>query len=113
MPTQDPFKARATLKSAAGAVTYYRLDALEKAGLCKLDRMPYSIRILLEAVLRHAGGGLVMEEDVRALATWSAKKLPHREVPFMVARVLMQDFTGVPAVVDLAAMRGAMKRLWC
>ena len=60
MPTVDPFKARATLKSAAGHVTYYRLQALEQAGLCKLARLPYSIRILLEAVLRHAGGGLVV-----------------------------------------------------
>ncbi len=115
MPTSDrmpdPFKARATLNSAAGAVTFYRLDALEKAGLCKLSRLPYSIRILLESVLRHAGGALVHEDDVRTLASWNPKKLPHKEIPFMVARVLMQDFTGVPAVVDLAAMRGAMKRL--
>jgi len=111
MPKPDPFKARATLASAAGPVTLYRLDALEKARLCKLDRLPYSIRILLEAVLRHAGGGLVSEDDVRALARWSARTPHHSEVPFMVARVLMQDFTGVPAVVDLAAMRGAMKRL--
>jgi aconitate hydratase len=111
MPTVDPFKARATLKTAAGPVTYYRLKALEEAGLCKLDKLPYSIRILLEALLRHAGGGLVSEEDVKSLAGWSPKALPKGEVPFMVGRVLMQDFTGVPCVVDLAAMRDAMKAL--
>src|SRR5262245_41353172 len=68
MPTVDPFKARASLKTAAGTVSYFRLKALEEAGLCKLDKLPYSIRILLEAVLRHAGGGLVSEEDVKSLA---------------------------------------------
>ncbi|HEX7927421.1 MAG TPA: aconitate hydratase AcnA, partial [bacterium] len=111
MPTVDPFKAKASLKTAAGTVSYYRLKALEEAGLCKLDKLPYSIRILLEAVLRHAGGGLVSEADVKALASWSPKALPKGEVPFMVGRVLMQDFTGVPCVVDLAAMRDAMKAL--
>jgi aconitate hydratase len=111
MPPVDPFKARATLSTAAGTATYYRLKALEEAGLCKLERLPYSIRILLESLLRHAGGGLVTEADVRALAGWSPKALPKGEVPFMVGRVLMQDFTGVPCVVDLAAMRDAMKRL--
>ncbi|MDH4247625.1 MAG: aconitate hydratase AcnA [Deltaproteobacteria bacterium] len=111
MPVNDPFKARATLKTKAGNFTIYRLDALEKAGLCTLSKLPYSIRILLEAVLRHAGHGAVTEEDVRSMAKWSPKAVPEKEVPFMVARVLMQDFTGVPAVVDLAAMRGAMKKL--
>jgi aconitate hydratase A / 2-methylisocitrate dehydratase len=111
MAKTDPFHARATLQSSAGPVTIYRLDALEKAGLCTASRLPYSIRVLLESVLRHAGGGLVSEEDVRSLASWKAKAVPAGEVPFMVGRVLMQDFTGVPAIVDLAAMRGAMKRL--
>ena len=111
MPTPDPFNAREQLNSAAGEVTMYRLAALEQAGLCTLERMPYSIRILLEAVLRHAGHGVVTEEDVRSLASWAPGKLPEGEVPFMVGRVLMQDFTGVPAIVDLAAMRTAMKAL--
>ena len=111
MPTPDPFQARDTLNTQAGKFTIYRLDALEKAGLCKLSRIPYSIRILLEAVLRHAGQGIVTEADVEALANWSAASKPDWEVPFIVSRVLMQDFTGVPAVVDLAAMRGAMKAL--
>ncbi|HUJ74600.1 MAG TPA: aconitate hydratase AcnA, partial [bacterium] len=107
----DPFKAKATLQTAAGPVSLYRLDALEKAGLCVPQRLPYSIRVLLESVLRHAGNGLVSADDVRSLAAWSPKKVPGHEMPFMVGRVLMQDVTGVPAVVDLAAMRGAMKRL--
>ncbi|MDH5751688.1 MAG: aconitate hydratase AcnA [Deltaproteobacteria bacterium] len=111
MTRSDPFKARDTLQTKAGPVTIYRLDALEKAGLCTLSRLPYSIRVLLEAVLRFAGNGVVTEDDVKSLASWSAKQIPSGEVPFMVGRVLMQDFTGVPAVVDLAAMRGAMKRL--
>jgi aconitate hydratase A / 2-methylisocitrate dehydratase len=111
MAKTDPFNARTTLKGAAGDVTMYRLDALEKAGLCTAARIPYSIRILLESLLRHAGGGLVSEDDVRSLASWRAGQVPKGEVPFMVGRVLMQDFTGVPAIVDLAAMRGAMKQL--
>ncbi|MCZ6626857.1 MAG: aconitate hydratase AcnA [SAR324 cluster bacterium] len=111
MASPDTFNARGTLDTADGPVGYYRLEALEKAGLCSLGRLPYSIRILLESVLRNAGGGLVDEDNVRSLASWSPASLPSREVPFMVGRVLMQDFTGVPAVVDLAAMRGAMRKL--
>ncbi|HKI99895.1 MAG TPA: aconitate hydratase AcnA [bacterium] len=111
MAKSDPFNARDSLQTSAGAVSMYRLDALEKAGLCTVSRIPYSIRVLLESVLRHAGGGLVSEEDVRSLASWSGGAVPTGEVPFMVGRVLMQDFTGVPAIVDLAAMRGAMKAL--
>ncbi|MCZ6729576.1 MAG: aconitase family protein, partial [SAR324 cluster bacterium] len=111
MASPDTFNARDTLDTADGPVGYYRLEALEKAGLCSLGRLPYSIRILLESVLRNAGGGLVDEDNVRSLASWSPASLPSREVPFMVGRVLMQDFTGVPAVVDLAAMRGAMRKL--
>lgn len=111
MSLPDPFGARDTLSTAAGSTSIYRLEALEKKGLTTLSRLPYSIRILLESILRHAGRGLVKEEDVASLATWSPKQRPEKEVPFMVGRVLMQDFTGVPAVVDLAAMRGAMKKL--
>ena len=111
MSIADPFQARDTLTTAAGRFNYYRLDALEKAGLCNLAKLPYSIRVLLESVLRNAGRGIVEEEAVRSLAGWKPGKLPEKEVPFMVGRVLMQDFTGVPAVVDLAAMRGAMKAM--
>ncbi|MEE9234321.1 MAG: aconitate hydratase AcnA [Candidatus Acidoferrales bacterium] len=103
----DPFGTRDSL----GGATIYRLDRLEKAGLGSLSRLPFSIRVLLEAVLRHCDGELITEEDVAALAGWEAKKPAEREVPFQPARVVLQDFTGVPAVVDLAAMRSAMKRL--
>jgi len=111
MSIPDPFNARHQLETADGKVTMYRLAALEEAGLCTLAKLPYSIRILLEAVLRHAGRGLVSEDIVRDLAAWSHESTPSSEVPLMIGRVLMQDFTGVPAVVDLAAMRGAMKAL--
>ncbi|MFQ5723212.1 MAG: aconitate hydratase AcnA [Terriglobia bacterium] len=103
----DPFGTRDSL----GGATIYRLDRLEKAGLGSLSRLPFSIRVLLEALLRHCDGELITEEDVAALAGWEAKKPAEREVPFRPARVVLQDFTGVPAVVDLAAMRSAMKRL--
>ncbi len=109
--SNDPFGARRQLELASGKVTIYRLDALEKAGLVSLDRLPYSIRILLESVLRHAGGPLVSEDDVALVAGWRPEPAPGREVPFMPARVVLQDFTGVPAVVDLAAMRDAMVEL--
>jgi len=90
----------------------YRLDALEKAGLAPgFQRLPFSIRVLLEAVLRNCDGYLVQEEDVRRLAQWSPATAGKTELPFLPARVVMQDFTGVPCVVDLAAMRDAVARL--
>jgi aconitate hydratase len=109
--TQDFFGARATLETASGPATIYRLDSLEKCGQGAVSRLPFSIKVLLEALLRNCDGTLVTEEDVTALAHWNAKAPAAREVPFKPARVILQDFTGVPAVVDLAAMRAAMKRL--
>ncbi len=109
--TESVFGARATLEFAAGRATIYRLDRLEKAGVANLSGLPFSIKVLLEAVLRNVDGFLVKEDDVTALARWNAKSPAAREVPFKPARVILQDFTGVPAVVDLAAMRAAMKRL--
>jgi aconitate hydratase len=109
---RDTFGARSTLRTAQGEVAVYRLDALQAAGLTPgLDRMPFSIRILLESVLRNVDGELVTEEDVKNLAAWNAAAPKDVELPFMPARVILQDFTGVPAVVDLASMRGAVKRL--
>jgi aconitate hydratase len=106
------FGSRGSLNTSHGAVTIYRLSALGKAGLAPgLDRMPFSIKILLEAVLRSVDGELVTENDVRNLAGWRASAPTAVEVPFMPARVLLQDLTGVPAVVDLASMRTAVKRL--
>ena len=105
----DPFGAKATLKAANTEFTIYRLDSL--AGYGKLDRMPYSIRVLLESVLRNIDGRTVTEEDVVRLAKYDPKNVGENELPFKPARVLLQDFTGVPAVVDLAALRSAMKRM--
>ena len=108
---QDIFGARATLATAGGPAVIYRLDRLEKSGHSRVSRLPFSIKTLLEALLRNCDGTLVTEEDVTTLAQWNAKSPASREVPFKPARVILQDFTGVPAVVDLAAMRAAMKRL--
>ena len=109
---KDSFGSRTTLESKSGSVSIYRLDALTKAGLSpNLETLPYSIRIVLEAILRSVDGELVHEEDVRNLALWNARAPRDIEVPFMPARVILQDFTGVPAVVDLASMRAAVKRL--
>jgi aconitate hydratase len=107
---KDFFNARDTLKTKHGTYTYYRLDALEKAGLTDLKRLPFSIRIVLEAALRQCNEREITQQDVKNIAAWT----PQGErpgIPFLPARVVMQDFTGVPAVVDLAAMRSAMARL--
>ena len=109
----DVFSARATLKSAGGTISYYQLEALAKRGVQGLDRLPFTVKILLENALRHAGGELVSEDDVLSLARWVPGHASQSaaEYPFMPARVLLQDFTGVPAVADLAAMRSAVARL--
>ncbi len=111
MPLNDPFHAHDTIDTPAGKVAIYRLSRLEDAKLTNLARLPYSIRILLEAVLRNCDGYAVTERDVTQLAGWSATAAASIEVPFKPARVILQDFTGVPCVVDLAAMRSAMQRL--
>lgn len=87
---------------------YYSLPVLEEKGLGKISRLPVSIRIMLESLLRNCDGKLVTEEDVKRLAKWHAKEPGHGDVPFIVARVILQDFTGVPLLVDLAAMRDAV-----
>ena len=113
MAASDPFGARAPL--GPGLPDYYRLSALTGASKPALDLalMPVTVKILLENVLRHVGGGIVREVDVAALAAWrpGAAATTEVEIPFMPARVILQDFTGVPAVVDLAAMRDAMAEL--
>jgi aconitate hydratase len=106
----NSFGSRSTLKVGAREYEIHRLSALEKAGL-RPGRLPFSLRILLENLLRTEDGRAVKDSDVRALATWDAKAEPSKEIAFMPARVLLQDFTGVPAVVDLAAMRAAIKKL--
>src|SRR5512133_2958799 len=87
------------------------LPALERRGLGPISRLPVSLRVVLEAVARHAGRHGIGEEDVRALASWAPRAERTREIPFVVGRVLLQDFTGVPLLVDLAAMRSAVARL--
>jgi aconitate hydratase len=89
----------------------YSLPALEEQGIGKISRLPVSIRIVLESVLRNCDGKKVRRKDVEALAKWNAKSPANEEIPFVVARIVLQDFTGVPLVVDLAAMRSAMQRL--
>src|SRR5438874_5740001 len=89
----------------------HSLPELEKQGVGKISRLPVSIRIVLESVLRNCDGKKVRSEDVETLANWKAKKPTNEEIPFVVARIVLQDFTGVPLVVDLAAMRSAVKRL--
>jgi aconitate hydratase len=106
----NSFGSRSTLKVGKREFEIHRLSALEKAGLAP-GRLPFSLRILLENLLRTEDGRAVREADVRALATWEPKAEPSKEIAFQPARVLLQDFTGVPAVVDLAAMRAAMKKL--
>lgn len=105
----DAFSARATLSTPLGDRTIYRLDALADIG--DIDTIPYSIKVLLEAVLRKYDGHVVADEDVRALASYDAAKVGETEIPFSPGRVVLQDFTGVPAVVDLAAMRSAIVRM--
>ena len=107
----DPFKTWATMETNGVATRYCRLTALEEAGLTQLDRLPYSIRVLLEAAVRTADGEAITETDIRNIAAWGSETAGLVEIPFRPARVVLQDFTGVPAVVDLAAMRSAMKRL--
>src|SRR5688572_13815821 len=89
---------------------FYSLPKLEEAGVGAISKLPVSIRVVLESVLRNVDGKKITENDVRALAGWNATAERTQEIPFMVARVLLQDFTGVPLLVDLAAMRSAAKR---
>jgi len=108
---RDPFNALRTLASGAKTSRYYSLPALEEAGLGKISRLPVSIRLVLESLLRNCDGVAVTEQDVRALAAYNAAKPVDTEIPFVVARIVLQDFTGVPLLVDLAAMREAVARL--
>ncbi len=107
----DPFSARSSFDTGSGSATLYRLRALDDAGVTNTARLPYCLRTILEALLRTCDDYEVTEQDVRNLATWEAARPAAVEVPFKPSRVVLQDFTGVPCVVDLAAMRAAMQRL--
>lgn len=109
--SNNPFGSRRTFDTGSGTGSLFSLAALEAGGIGQISRLPFSIKVLLESVLRHCDGETVREEDVAALAAWNPRAPSAREVPFLPARVLLQDFTGVPALVDLAAMRSAMRRL--
>jgi aconitate hydratase len=111
MSVFDPFNSRDTFQSSGESLGIYRLSKLQDQGLGQIDQLPYSIRVLLEAVLRNCDEKVVMKEDVENLAKWNAEAPAKVEIPFKPSRVVLQDFTGVPAVVDLAAMRSAMGRL--
>lgn len=110
MASKNSFGARSTIRAGGLDYEIYRLPALQEAGL-PVDRLPFSLRILLEALLRTEDGVAVTRDDIEAVARWDSKAEPTTEIAFTPARVLMQDFTGVPAVVDLAAMRDAMSEL--
>jgi aconitate hydratase len=107
----DSFKTLRQLKVKEKNYDYFSLSALESAGLSGVTRLPHSLKILLENLLRHEDGHTVQREDIQALITWLTTKKSDREIAYRPARVLMQDFTGVPAVVDLGAMRDAIKKM--
>src|SRR3954466_3420836 len=108
----DEFKTLQKFDAGLGREGYlHSLPALEAQGVGKISRLPVSIRIVLESVVRNCDGKKVRRKDVQTLAKWSAKKPANEEIPFVVARIVLQDFTGVPLVVDLAAMRSAVERV--
>jgi aconitate hydratase A / 2-methylisocitrate dehydratase len=111
MPTMNSFGTRTSLEVGGRSFEYYSLPALEAAGFPGVARLPFSLKILLENLLRREDGRFVAKDDIRALASWDVKGQAQRELSFMPARVLLQDFTGVPCVVDLAAMRDGIVQL--
>jgi aconitate hydratase len=111
MSSVNSFASCATLDVAGKAYTIYRLDALTKASKGNSDRLPFSLKILLENLLRNEDGAFVKKADIEAMASWDVTAKAEKEIAFRTARVLLQDFTGVPAVVDLAAMRDALAKL--
>jgi len=111
MSSSNPFAAEGILETASGPYRIYRLRQLADDGLGEIETLPYSIRVLLESCLRNVDGLITTEEDVRNLAGWNAASPKQVELPFKPGRVVLQDFTGVPAIVDLAALRSAMVRM--
>ncbi|WP_226674663.1 aconitate hydratase AcnA [Rossellomorea aquimaris] len=108
MAKNDVFNARSSFELEGKRYHYYRLKALEEAGVTKINRLPYSVKVLLESVLRQFDGRVINQEHVENLANWGSTEVKDAEVPFKPSRVILQDFTGVPAVVDLASLRKAM-----
>src|ERR1700750_2282971 len=111
MTSLDSVKCCRTLKVGSKTYAYFSLPIAERNGLKGISRLPFSMKVLLENLLRNEDGRTVTKDDIKAVAEWLKTKTSEREIAFRPARVLMQDFTGVPAVVDLAAMRDAMQKL--
>src|SRR6266852_7892474 len=111
MTSLDSFKCQKTLKVGGKTYVYYSLPAAEKNGLKGISKLPYSMKVLLENLLRNEDDRTVKKTDIMAVSKWLKKRALEHEIAFRPARVLMQDFTGVPAIVDLAAMRDAMQAL--
>ena len=109
--SKNSFSTRSTLEVGGESFEIYRLELLDRSDAGKISRLPFSMKILLENLLRQEDGQFVHADDIRALANWQPNTEPSKEISFLPARVLLQDFTGVPAVVDLAAMREAMRKL--
>jgi aconitate hydratase A / 2-methylisocitrate dehydratase len=107
----NSFNSRSTLTVGGQSFEIFRLDELERAGVGAISRLPFAIKILLENMLRHENGRSVQKGDIEALARWSPAGNPDKEMAFTPARVLMQDRTGVPALVELAAMRDAIQHM--
>ncbi|RDI45834.1 aconitate hydratase AcnA [Falsibacillus pallidus] len=111
MAKNDVFNARSSFELEGKRYHYYRLAALEEAGVAEVSRLPYSVKVLLESVLRQMDGRVITKEHVENLAKWGSESVKDAEVPFKPSRVILQDFTGVPAVVDLASLRKAMAKM--
>src|SRR5438046_9924387 len=111
MSNRNSFNARASLNVDGRAYTIFRLDALRGVSGGNSDKLPFSLKVLLENLLRNEDGGFVKRDDIEAMSKWDVRARVEREIAFRTARVLLQDFTGVPAVVDLAAMRDGLVRL--
>ncbi|HHJ39845.1 MAG: aconitate hydratase [Methylothermaceae bacteria B42] len=111
MSDSNPFGSRNSLQTRSGKADYFQLESLERAGVGEVTSLPFTIKILLESILRHCDGDLIKEDEVVSLAKWTPSGARQGDIPFMPARILLQDFTGVPALVDLAAMRSAIHRL--
>src|SRR5699024_8050644 len=106
--SENAFQAQKHFDLNGKTYKYYDLKALEEAGIGKISRLPFSIRVLLESLVRQHDGHVISDEHVKALANWGTKDGENVDVPFKPSRVILQDFTGVPAVVDLASLRKAM-----
>lgn len=111
MAQENLHNSRASFDVNGKSYNYYRLAAIEEAGIANVSRLPYSIKVLLESVLRQYDAYVIKEEHVNELAKWGKDANTEAEVPFKPSRVVLQDFTGVPVVVDLASLRSAMKEM--